>query len=410
MKILGIISEYNPFHLGHDYHLKQSKEILAPDGVMALMSGSIMQRGEFALLNKWERTRFALKSGIDLVCELPFVYAGQSAEIFASGAIDLLDRSGICNYLSFGSEHGDINHLKHLAFYLADESLSFKLQLKKNLNFGHSFARSRELAIQNLLGQSYAKLLNEPNNILAIEYLKALYRKKSNILPITIRRKGAGYHSLEDSSHLSATFIRKELINYQCLKDRDAPKAEIAKILAQKLPYPTAEILEAMKNYNPLGDQNYLKALRFKILGQHVSQLRDIPYVSEGLEHKIRDSIKTADTLKTLIDGIISKRIPRTRVQRILANCIVSMNQRDLNQPTYLRILGFNQRGQAMIKAIKDEGKICLINNARKSQEQLSDQQKIMLDYDIRATDLHNLFYEQDYCYHRDLCQDPIRI
>ena len=413
MKILAIVSEYNPFHLGHAYHLKQSKEILAPDGVMAVMSGSIMQRGEFALLNKWERTRLALKSGVDLVCELPFVYAAQSAETFASGAIDLVNRSGICSYLSFGSEHGEITQLNHLASYLADENPSFKDTLKKNLTLGHSFAKSRELVIQSLLGEEYAKLLKQPNNILAIEYLKALHRQKSNIRPITISRVGAGYHSLENSSHLSANFIRKQLIDNNRLRKtdhKDGWDSKIEKILSQKLPYPTTDLLKAMENYNLLGNQNYLNALRFCILGQSISQIRKLAYVSEGLEHKIRDASKTASSLTALIDGIVSKRIPRTRVQRILANCIVSMKALDLSQAPYLRILGFNQKGQVMIKAIKDEGGIYLINNARKSREHLSRHQNKMLNYDIRATDLHNLFYEKDYFYHRDLCQDPIRI
>lgn len=406
MKILGIISEYNPFHLGHSYHLKKSKEILSPDGVIAIMSGSIMQRGEFSLLNKWQRTHLALQSGIDLVCELPFVYAGQSAENFASGAVSLLNNCGICNYLSFGSEHGDISPLNHLASYLADEPLDFKLCLKTFLDSGHSFAKARELTIQTLLGQQYSKLLNQPNNILAIEYLKALHRKKSNIRPITIKRKGAGYHSLENSTHVSATFIRKQLIeNAQFNK---------AFNLDEKLPYPTKQIVKAMQTYNLQGDQNYLSALRFLILGQNIDKLKEIPYVSEGLEHRIRDATKTAKSLEELVDRIVSKRIPRTRVKRILANCIVSINHSQLEKlagsKPYLRILGFNQTGQRIIKAIKDQDKIILINNARKSQNQLSEKQKKMLAYDIRATDLHNLFYENTYCYHRDLFQDPIRI
>lgn len=409
MKILGIVSEYNPFHLGHFYHLKESKEILSPDGVMALMSGSIMQRGEFALLNKWERAHLALESGIDLVCELPFVYAAQSAENFASGSIDLLNESGICNYLSFGSEYGQIDNLNHLAIYLADEPIQFKLKLKNFLNLGHSFAKARELAIQSLLGERYSKLLNEPNNILAIEYLKALVRKKSLIKPITIKRKGSGYHSLEESSHLSASFIRKVLVQESFLKDAGNKKTSELLSLDDKLPYPIEKILNSMENYNPQGDQNYLNALRFYILGDNLEALRKIPYVSEGLEHKIRDSIKTARTINELIDNIVSKRIPRTRVKRILANCIVSMQKSNFDRCTYLRILGFNQTGQAMIKAIKEQGKLTLINNTRKSLNQLNRKQKRILDYDIRASDLHNLFYEKKYLYHRDLFQDPIR-
>src|SRR5665647_1509914 len=174
MKILGIITEYNPFHKGHAWQLETTKKICEADGVMTLMSGSITQRGDFAIINKWERTQLALASGVDLVCELPFGYACQSAEAFARGGVKILNATGVCDFLSFGSELGELEPLKSLAEILAKEPPEFKRLLTVALGTGVSFPKAREQAIQSLLGQKASTLLATPNNILAIEYLKAL--------------------------------------------------------------------------------------------------------------------------------------------------------------------------------------------------------------------------------------------
>ncbi|WP_373482091.1 nucleotidyltransferase family protein [Acetobacterium sp.] len=413
MKILGIIAEYNPFHMGHAWQIETSKKASQCDAVMVLMSGSLTQRGDFAVLNKWERTRLALSAGVDLVCELPFGYACQSAEAFAHGGIKIFNATGVIDVLSFGSEFGHIRPLTSLAEILVQEPAEFKSFLKQELSSGVSFPRARELAIRSFLGDEAGNLLKTPNNILALEYLKALHKSRSDINSITVKRQGADYHSLLPSKYLSATGIRTILKD--ALAHPESASA-ILEALDNKLPYFADDlILPFKKNYNPRGDDYFLNALRLQILSNDVKHLKNTPYVSEGLEHKIRDALKTATTLDECVNGIISKRIPQTRVRRILCNRLLELDKEVLNLfqaesfVPYLRVLGFNEPGKAILKAIKDKGQLPILNSLKKSRFSLSPLQNKMLYYDCRATDFHNQFYETRYCYHRDYIQSPVQ-
>lgn len=413
MKILGIIAEYNPFHLGHAWQIEFSKKQSHCDGIMVLMSGNITQRGDFAILNKWERARLALSAGVDLVCELPFGYACQSAEAFAHGGIKILNATGVIDVLSFGSEFGHINPLISLAKTLVHEPAEFKSFLKQELSSGVSFPRARELAVRSYLGHEASNLLKTPNNILALEYLKALHRTKSAIDTMTVKRQGADYHSLLPSKYLSATGIRNILKDALAHPDS---AAAILKALDNKLPYSSDDLIVPFtKNYNPMGDYYFLNALRVQVLSNDVHHLRNTPYVSEGLEHKIRDALKTATNLDECVNYIISKRIPQTRVRRILSNRLLELDKETLNLfqaesfVPYLRVLGFNQKGQAILKAIKDQSQLPILTNLKKSRLTLTPLQSKMLYYDCRATDFHNQFYESEYCYHRDYRQHPVQ-
>jgi len=413
LKILGIISEYNPFHKGHAFHLETTKKVCEANAVMTLMSGSITQRGDFAIINKWKRTQLALASGVDLVCELPFGYACQSAEAFAFGGVKILNATGVCDFLSFGSELGKLAPLQSLAKFLVTEPPEFKNLLMIALGTGVSFPKAREQAIHALLGPEMSSLLASPNNILAIEYLKALIVSESSITPITVKRQGAGYHSLDTEDCLSATGIRKILLESLETNHFDS-NSKLT--LENNLPYSIEALLAAMQNVSSHGDQDFLNALRVLILSRDVMHLKNTPYVTEGLEHKIRDALKTEKTLDSLVAAIISKRIPKTRVQRILCNRILELNKKTLlsfHHPSftpYLRVLGFNSKGQAILRQIKKQGKIPILTNMSRGERLLSPAQKELLYYDIRSTDLHNLFYEKDYLYHRDYTISPIRI
>ncbi|WP_303870514.1 nucleotidyltransferase [Acetobacterium wieringae] len=413
MKILGIIAEYNPFHLGHAWQIEASKKESQCDAVMVLMSGSLMQRGEFAILNKWERTRLALTAGVDLVCELPFVYACQSAEAFAHGGIKIFNATGVIDILSFGSEFGHLRPLNNLAEILVQEPVEFKNFLKQGLATGVSFPRAREQAVRSYLGHEAGNLLNTPNNILALEYLKALHKTQSTIDSMTVKRQGADYHSLLPSKYLSASGIRSIL--KEALVQPEAASA-ILKNLDNKLPYlPDMLINPFKKNYNLQGDDFFLNALRLQILSHDVHHLKNTPYVNEGLEHKIRDSFKIATSLDECVSKIISKRTPQTRVRRILCNRLLELDKESLNLfqaesfIPYLRVLGFNQTGTAILKAIKKQGQLPILTNLKKSRFSLTPLQKKMLYYDCRATDLHNQFYETVYRYHRDYTQRPVQ-
>ncbi|WP_186841044.1 nucleotidyltransferase family protein [Acetobacterium fimetarium] len=414
MKILGVIAEYNPFHKGHAWQIGASKKASGCDAVMVLMSGSMTQRGDFALLNKWERARLALSAGVDLVCELPVAYAGQSAEAFAGGGVKILNATAVCDVLSFGSESGELEPLNQLAQLLAEESPEFKLLLKKKLATGVSFPTARMMAVNQLSDDASGTLLHAPNNILAVEYLKALHRTQSPIVPMTVKRQGAGYHSLSACDYLSASKIRSILID---ALQRPEAAAAILKQLDRQLPYPLDDVFLPVKQTHRVGgDERLLDALRLLILSRDVDHLKNTPYVAEGLEHKIRDAVKTADTLAELIDAIVSKRIPHTRVRRILGNRVLELNKQTLatfqsdDFTPYLRVLGFNQNGREILKRIKDHSELPILTNLKTNENRLNDRQRELLYYDCRATDLHNLFYENGYNYHRDYTQSPIRL
>ena len=211
--VLGIIAEYNPFHNGHLHHLIESKKITNSDYTIAIMSGNFTQRGEVSIVDKWEKTRMAINNGIDLVIELPTLYAISSAENFASGAIKILNSLGIVDFLSFGSESNDISLLDDIANVLAFEPAQYKTLLSHELARGESFPKARENAVMMYLNdvRRFANVLSSPNNILGIEYLKSLKRQKSKIQPITIKREGAKYNDTKvphNSRYASATAIR----------------------------------------------------------------------------------------------------------------------------------------------------------------------------------------------------------
>ena len=211
-KVLGIVSEYNPFHNGHLLHLAQSKKLTKSNYSVCIMTGNFSQRGDTSLVDKWTKAEMAIKNGIDLVIELPTIYSISSAENFADGAIKILENLGIINYLSFGSEIGDINILDEISEVLYQEPKEFTDLLSMELDRGISFPKARENALKLFLNNTrrYSNVLSNPNNILGIEYLKALKKYNSNIIPITIKRDTVEYNSLKPSSDgiASATAIR----------------------------------------------------------------------------------------------------------------------------------------------------------------------------------------------------------
>lgn len=215
MNITGIITEYNPFHSGHLYHLNSAKEITNCDGVICIMSGNFIQRGAPAIIDKWARAEMAIENGVDLVIELPSFYALSSAEIFAKGSVTILDSLGVVNSIFFGSESGNIEELINISKILAYEPLEFKNLLKSNLKKGITYAKARENSLKEFTNNiDISKILNNSNNILGIEYIKTLIRLNSNINPLTLTRVGGTYNDKTlNNDFSSATSIRESIKN-----------------------------------------------------------------------------------------------------------------------------------------------------------------------------------------------------
>ncbi|QIB69373.1 nucleotidyltransferase [Aminipila butyrica] len=423
MNVLGIIAEYNPFHNGHLYQLRQSVQQTEADFVVVLISGNFTQRGEPALTSKWSRAEMAVNCGADLVLELPFAFACNSAEYFARGAVELFNRLGCITHLSFGSESGDLDMLQQTAAFLAQESEEFSAALKNGLHAGLSYPKARAEAATRCLGPHCAQLLADPNNILAVEYLKQLTLTKSDIIPITVKRLGSSYHEPTLTGPLaSASAIRKQLahrkIDFQQLKDT-LPEPVLSILLRELTGCQQNSALHPENECFPRSsfqsDQLYLNLLRSRILTASDTDLNQIFSVSEGLEHKLKDSIRRADSLTQLQELLKSKRYTATRISRLLAHVLVGLTKTDMaaileQNQGYGRILGFSQGGSQLLKLLKKSKKTALplITNINKQKEQLQECQ-LLLSYDLLASDFYNLLTEKNLYYHSDQVHQPYK-
>lgn len=387
LKLLSIIAEYNPFHNGHAYHVNTSKEKSSSTHSMAIMSGNFLQRGEPALIDKWTRANMAVQNGLDLIVELPFVYSCQSAEIFAYGSIMTLNALNTVDTLSFGCEQDHLDDLFEIAKLLAHEPDDYKEILKNYLNQGHSYPKSRQLAVGDYLHSS-KQILTTPNNILAIEYLKWLIKYKSSIQPLPIRRMNAGYHDENIvNNFVGATYIRN------CIKKDKDPKS-IYGLVPEATYNQLCKYSESTK-FNHL--DNYFSLIIGDLLKTTPDDLKQIFDVNEGLENRILKAIPSAKDMEYFIEKIRSKRYTNTRIKRILINFLLAHTRTSLeqvfNNPNfnpYLRVLAFNNKGKEILKEIKKNSPINIITNLSKDYNQLEDLQKYCIDKDVLAT---NYFY-----------------
>lgn len=383
MNITGIITEYNPFHNGHLYHLTEAKKATNSDGVICIMSGNFVQRGGPAIVDKWKRTEMALECGVDLVLELPTFYAVSSAEIFARGAISILNSLGIVDNLYFGSECGNIEQLYKIAKILTTNNDSFNSILKNNLKEGISFAKAREKSLIDFSKDTSIKeVISSSNNILGIEYIKAILLEKSNIKPYTLKREGNKYNDTSLSSIFSsATSIRKTLLDN--INSLDT--------LNNLMPLSSVNILKESLNtgYSFSFDEDLYKYLRYKISTNCVN-FNNLYEISEGLDKKIIKEILDSTSYEDLILRIKSKRYTYTKISRLLTQIFIGFDNFTLNKDTisqynYGRILGFNSKGREILSLIKKKSSIPLITKVPKHPN------NPLLELDILSTKAYSI-------------------
>lgn len=404
MKVLGIIAEYNPFHNGHKYHLERSLEQTGADVTVAVISGNFVQRGEPALLNKWIRSEMAVQNGIDLVLELPFAYACNNADIFARGAVGLIDSLGCVDYLSFGSEAGDVKALQEIASFLHTESDQFSLTLKEKMKEGITYPKARAQAMSVYLGDDVADIVESPNNILGIEYLKWLKEFDSHIEPLTVSRHGSKIDGVnKEASFAGATAIRKMI---------DAGQIDDA------ISYLTKESKGIVrKNKKAIANMEAFRELiTYSIISKSHEQLKDIYSITEGLENKVRATAKDVATLRDLITGIKSKRYTETRIKRILMHSLMELSKKNMDKilsekQMYGRVLSFNEKGASLIKHIKNEecSSIPIVTNISKESDELL-ACRHLFEYDILASDVYNLALSGDIYSGSDYRQIPVYV
>lgn len=395
--VLGIISEYNPFHNGHLHHLIESKKLTNSEYTIAVMSGNFTQRGDVSIVDKWAKTKMAIDNGIDLVIELPTLYAISSAENFATGAIKILDSLGIVDFVSFGSECDDISVLNDIANVLYSEPSEYKTLLSHELSKGESFPKAREKALMMYLNdvRRFANVISGSNNILAIEYLKALKRQKSNIQPIAIKRQGSTYN--DDTIPQNSRFASATALRNMC------QSIDISD-LQRFMPESSYNILnDSIQNGNIVKNlSDFDKIIIYTLRKMSTAEIADLPDVSEGLEFALKNAASSCNTTVELLSSIGTKRYTKTRLQRILLYAVLGITKKDMqisiNTKPYIRILGFNDKGRDLISEIsKHNPKLELVSSVKKFMDKSSNKNlKMMMEKDIWATNVYTLGFEYD--------------
>lgn len=392
MKVVGLITEYNPFHNGHEYHIEEAKRVTGADYVVVVMSGDFVQRGTPAFMDKYMRTSMALACGADLVFELPVCFSCASAEYFAHGAVSLLDRLGIVDFICFGSESGDIHGLTSLAKILIQEPREYKDYLNKSVKEGKTFPEARMEAISKMSDTSYVSLLSSPNNTLGIEYIKALMNLGSKITPVTITRQAAGYHS-EDLTKSdggiaisSATAIRKNL------KDLDSFHH-----LKNHVPEKVFDLLLAEYNKTfPITEEDFSLLFHYRLMQLDKASLAAFLDINSDLANRISNHSGKLDTFTSLAQNLKSRQWTLTRINRALLHILLDIKTSDMLEyksagfAQYARVLGFKKESSHLLRKITKSEKIPVITKLGSAADKLSPLGKRMLEQDIFAASLYN--------------------
>ncbi|HLV10645.1 MAG TPA: nucleotidyltransferase [Halanaerobiales bacterium] len=401
MKVLGIITEYNPFHYGHLYHLQEAKKISKANYTICIMNGNFVQRGRPAFINKWTRTMMALKNGVDLIIELPLIYGIRSAEYFADGSIQLLNATGLVSDFVFGSETGEIEILKEIAKILNEKNQYFNKRLKIQINKGYPYPAAREKALIDYLStnnfdfknEKVFNIIRQPNNILGIEYIKALLKSNSTITAHTIKRKGSTYHSLKTARSIaSATAIRKYIT------ENGLNSAE------KLLPLNTMELLkrEFSEGRTPIKEELLDSVILAKLRAMPTGELQNYAEINDSLENRIIQAAHIAGSLKTITDKIMTKAFTRTRIQRNLLHILFDLKEKDFAKydqegPQYIRVLGVNKKGIKLLSELSENSSLPVIikvsNYLRNKDIESRNLIEKSLSYDLLASDIYSLLY-----------------
>ena len=390
MKSVGIIAEYNPFHNGHKFHLEKSLEITGAEVSVAVISGNFTQRGEPAILDKWTRAEMAVRNGINLVVEMPVMFACNNAGYFARGGVEILENLG-CDYISFGSESGNIEELAGIARAMEMHREEINEGVRMAVKEGQAYPQARADVLSSIFDKEALEAIESPNNLLALEYLRFIKQAK----PVTVKRQGSGYHELEAKDNMaSATGIRKLLTE----------GGDISPLV----PDITREILIARREEFCNVDMLF-SIMAAKILISSESELNGIFGAEEGLGSKMKNDIRYWKTLEEMIDGLKSKRYTRTRISRLLAMTLLGITREEVKQAqNYIRVLAFDEKGSRYLKEVKksESCRIPILTNINK-EAQLYPEIKNTLAKDILASDLYNLATGKDMYKCADYVQMP---
>lgn len=373
MKIVGLIAEYNPFHNGHQYHIEKAREITGADAVIVVMSGNFVQRGTPAIMPKHLRAEMALKAGASLMIELPVCYATGTAEQFAYGAVSILNNLGCVDAICFGSECGDIHLLNDLTEILCKESDEYKESLQKHLRCGLSFPLARQKAIEEIYPtQDFSKILEQPNNILGIEYIKALYRLNSKIKPYTIQRISSQYHDADLQEKFSSATALRQVIGENSIHG-----------LVGQIPNDNISLFQ--NNYQkryPIFTNDFSLLLKYRLLNETKLTLTQYADVSEELANRIYNQRNEYIDFEQFCELLKTKEVTYSRISRALIHILLGVKKTDYMNINYARVLGFRKDDADVLTEIKNKATIPLVTK-------ITQQKDALLDIDIFVSNLY---------------------
>ncbi len=393
MRAVGIIAEYNPFHNGHLHHLRQSMEQTGADVSVAVISGNFTQRGSFAILDKWTRAEMAVRNGVNLVVEMPTLFACNNAGYFAKGGIEILENLGV-THISFGSESGNIAELLRISQEMQAHKDTINEAVRAAVKEGQAYPRARAEALRRILGEDVSAVIDSPNNLLALEYLRFMKTAQ----PVTVRRQGTGYYDLEPKGTMaSATGIRKTL----------ADGGDISRLV----PDVTREMLLAHRAEIMSEEDLYLLLIQ-KILTTPAEVLNAIFGAEEGLGNKMKASVRYWKSYEEIVEALKSKRYTRTRIGRLLAMTLLGVRRSDVKHAqNYIRVLAFDETGSRYLKEVKKSGDCTLpiLTNINREGGFSREIQKTLAK-DILASDLYNFACGRDLYADSDHVRKPFRL
>ena len=396
MKVAAIIAEYNPLHNGHEFQIKRAKQLTGADFIVVVMSGDFTQRGVPAVIDKYQRTRMALNAGADLVLELPLYYSCSSAEYFASGAINLLNKLGIVNYLVFGSECGDIKILTEIADVLITRKDEISGVIHGLVREGISYPMARVKAVETAIPNSYehVEAMNFPNNILGFEYIRALKQFNSDIKPVTNLRIGSAYHDrMIDNPICSSLAIRTSL----------EEKGELERIRSQ-VPFHVYKILENefLKTF-PVLNEDISSMLKYKLLLDEGKGYEEYVDISSDFSDKIIKNLNKYQSYSQFCDLLKSKDITYARVARNLLHILLNIKKESMARYKeegyifYARMLGFRKSSDELMSALKKNSSIPVISKLADARHQLNPTGMDMLECDIQAAHIYDTIISEKF-------------
>ncbi len=368
MRVNAIICEYNPFHNGHRFQIEKIRK-KSNNPIVAIMSGNFTQRGDVAIADKFTRAETAVKNGVDLVLELPTVFACSSAKNFSRAGVNIANALGCTENLCFSVEDDDFNSLKEISDAFEDKA--FNAELNRLMKEGSYYPQAVELTLNKLYSNRLGEIIKKPNNILAVEYINAL--KNTDIKPLVIKRAGAGHDSAETyKSFSSASNIRKMILR--------------GKDFSDFIPY------NSLAFSNPADIKKLEKIIIYKLRAMDKEEIKNLPDVSEGLHNRIYNSARSYNSLEEILANIKTKRYTLARIRRIIISSLLNITKDELKREvSYLRVLAFNEKGAEILSGIKKNGKLPLITNVADGYKNLDAETKKTFDIDLLASDIYSL-------------------